>query len=57
MKEKLYKEIPATIWGAIAERYEKSKKALEYMAEHLLTHDEAVAQTQRLFNQSNLDNR
>ena len=47
----------STDWGAIAERYEKSKKALEYMAEHPLTHDEAVAQTQRLFNQSNLDNR
>lgn len=38
----------STDWGAIAERYEKSKKALEYMVEHPLTHNEAVAQTRQL---------
>lgn len=55
--EHIKDSMKSTDWDAIAERYEKSKKALEYMAEHPLTHDEAVAQTQRLFNQSNLDNR
>lgn len=38
----------STDWDAITERYEKSKKALEYMAEHPLTHEQAVEQTRRL---------
>ena len=32
----------------IDKRVEESKKALDYMAEHPLTHDEAIEQTQRL---------
>ena len=38
----------ATDWSAIAERYERSKRALDYMAEHPLTHNEAIEQTKRL---------
>lgn len=34
----------STDWDAIAKRCEKSQKALDYMAEHPLTHEEAIKQ-------------
>ena len=34
----------STDWGVIAKRCEKSQKALDYMAEHPLTHEEAIKQ-------------
>ena len=37
-----------TNWEEIDKRFKVSKKALDYMSEHPLTHDEAVEQTQRL---------
>lgn len=38
----------STDWDAIAKRCEKSQKALDYMAEHPLTHEDAVEQSKRL---------
>ncbi len=42
--------LPSTNYEQIDKRMEKSKKALDYIAEHPLTHDEAIEQTQRLKN-------
>lgn len=42
----------STDWDAIAKRHKKSQEALNYMAEHPLTHDEAVQQGIKLKNMS-----
>ena len=49
----LESDLPSTNYEQINKRAEESKKALDYMAEHLLTHDEAVEQTQRLKDKNN----
>ena len=45
--------LPSTNYEQINKRAEYSKKALDYMAEHPLTYDEAVEQTQRLKGKNN----
>lgn len=42
--------LPSTNYEQINKRAGESKKALDYMSEHPLTHDEAVEQVQRLKN-------
>ena len=48
-------DLPSTNYDQIDKRAEDSKKALDYMAEHPLTHDEAVEQTQRLKNNRRIE--
>lgn len=50
MKQEEKRVLPSTNYEQIDKRVEESKKALDYMAEHPLTHDEAIEQTQRLKN-------
>lgn len=39
-----------TNWDAVEKHYEQCKEALKYMAEHPLTHEQAVEQTNKLHN-------
>lgn len=39
-----------TNWEQIKKRAEDSKKALDYMTEHPLTHEEAIEQSKKLKN-------